>query len=60
MILKMLFFIIGPTIGWFACVIGAAEELFWMGPLIVALLVWASVGIRGSKFLSRILILLLA
>ena len=56
--MKSLFFIIGPTIGWFACVIGAAKDLFWLGPLIVTLLVLASVGIRGSRFLTRILILL--
>ena len=56
--MKSLFFIIGPTIGWFACVIGAAKGLFWLGPLIVTLLVLVSVGIRGSRFLSRILILL--
>ena len=56
--MKSLFFIIGPTIGWFACVIGAAKDLFWLGPLIVTLLVLASVVIRGSRFLTRILILL--
>jgi hypothetical protein len=58
--LKTLFFIIGPTIGWFACVIGAAKDLFWLGPLTVTLLVLASIGIRGLRFLSRILILLSA
>jgi hypothetical protein len=58
--LKTLFFIIGPTIGWFACVIGAVEELFWLGPLTVTLLVLSSIGIRGSRFLSRILLLLTA
>lgn len=58
--MKALFFIFGPTIGWFACVIGASKELFWLGPLTVALLVLASVSIRGSRFFSRILILLLA
>ena len=55
-----MFFIIGPTIGWFACVIGAAKELFWLGPLTVASLILASISIRGSRFLSRILILLSA
>jgi hypothetical protein len=55
--LEILFFIIGPTIGWFACVIGAAKDLFWVGPLTVALLLLASIGIRGRRFLSRILLL---
>lgn len=57
--MKILFFIIGPTIGWFACVIGAAGDLFWLGPLTVALLLLASIGIRGSSFLSRIRLLCL-
>jgi len=56
-VLKTLFFIIGPTIGWFACVIGAAKGLFWLGPLLVALLLLASIHIKGSRYLSRILIL---
>jgi hypothetical protein len=55
--LKNLFFIIGPTIGWFACVIGAAKDLFWLGPLTVVLLLLSSISIRGSRFLSRILVL---
>jgi hypothetical protein len=49
----MLFFIIGPTIGWFACVIGAAKELFWLGPLTVVILLLSSTVIRGKMFLSR-------
>jgi hypothetical protein len=59
-ILETLFFIIGPTMGWFACVIGAAKDLFWLGPLTVAILLLVSIGIRGSKFLSRILLFCLA
>jgi len=57
--LEILFFIIGPTMGWFSCVIGAAKDLFWLGPLSVALLLLASIGIRGKRFLSRILLICL-
>ena len=55
--MKSIFFIIGPTIGWFACVIGAAKDLFWLGPLLVTLLFLISIGIRGKRFSSRILLL---
>jgi hypothetical protein len=50
---KSLLYVIGQTIGWFACIVGAARGHHWLGPLVVAGLVVSHLATRGDRSVSR-------
>jgi hypothetical protein len=53
--LKALLYVIGETIGWFACVLGAAGGIHWLGaPVVVTLLAFHLVT-RAERSVLRIL-----
>jgi hypothetical protein len=58
--MKGLLYAMTQTVGWFACTVGAARGLHWLGPLVVAWLVVLHVGTRGNRSVFRIMSLTLA
>lgn len=58
--MKTLLCVSGQTLGWFACVIGAAQHQHGLGVLVVGILVAMHLVTRADRPLRRILALLLA
>ncbi len=58
--MKTLVYVAGQTVGWFACIVGAAQNRHWLGLLVVAGLVILHVVTRGHRTTRRILVLAFA
>jgi len=54
---KAALYVVGQTVGWFACVVGAAHGRDWLGFLVVAALLALHLGTRGKRSARRIVIL---
>jgi hypothetical protein len=54
---KTLLYVLGQTVGWFACIIGAARNSHWLGLLIVSGLLVLHLATRGGRSVRRILTL---
>jgi hypothetical protein len=49
-----LLYVLGQTIGWFACIVGPAQGAHWLGPLVVAGLIVLHLATRGDRSVFRI------
>jgi hypothetical protein len=57
--LKTLLYILGETVGWFACILGAAHQRHWLGVLVVIALLALHVVTRAGRSVPRILVVVL-
>ncbi len=58
--MKTLLYVLGETVGWFACVVGAAHHKHWLGVLVVMALLAVHVATRSKRSIPRILTVMLA
>ncbi|MBL8149963.1 MAG: DUF2878 domain-containing protein [Blastocatellia bacterium] len=58
--MKKLLTIVGIQVGWFASTLGAAKGLFWLGPVVVTLLVIIHLAVTKDRKKESIFILLAA
>jgi hypothetical protein len=57
---KTLLYVFGETVGWFACILGAAHHRHWLGALAVMGLLILHFVTRGERSARRILVIMLA
>lgn len=57
--MKTLLYVFGETVGWFACILGAAQQRHWLGVLVVIALLGLHVATRAGRSVSRILVVVL-
>jgi hypothetical protein len=57
--LKTLLYLLGETVGWFACILGAAHHRHWLGVLVVTALLGLHLATRAGRSISRILLIVL-
>lgn len=57
--MKTLLYVCGETVGWVACVLGAAHHRHWLGVLVVTVLLALHVVTRAGRSISRILVVVL-
>ena len=55
--MKTLVYVLGETLGWFACVLGAAGNRHWLGVLVVGGLLTLHLGTHGERAVRRIVAL---
>ena len=53
--MKTLLYLLGETVGWFACILGAAYHRHWLGVLIVMALLGLHLATRAGRSIFRIL-----
>ncbi|UCD51042.1 MAG: DUF2878 domain-containing protein [Phycisphaerales bacterium] len=57
--MKTLLYVVGETVGWFACILGAAHHRHWLGALAVMGLLGLHFVTRGERSARRILMIML-
>ncbi len=57
--MKTLLYLLGETVGWFACILGAAHHRHWLGVLVVTALLGLHLATRAGRSISRILLIVL-
>ena len=55
--MKTTLYVVGQTVGWFACVVGAAHGRDWLGLLVVAVLLVLHLCMHGKRPAGRIVML---
>ena len=55
--MKTLIYVVGQTLGWFACILGAAQSRHWLGVLVVGSLLVLHLATRQERSALRILAL---
>ena len=57
--MRTLLYLLGETVGWFACILGAAHRRHWLGVLVVVALLGLHLATRAGRSISRILTVVL-